>query len=97
MSKKRDRNRAAAGEVFRDGEVSKMTRCPVPSCQGSVITGNSAHGLCPKHEEDLAFLLFILPHIRAEPGKTPSGLVLPGQPGFEAVPKVVIKDGRIKL
>jgi len=91
MSKKRDRNRAAAGGVFRDGKVSKLVRCPVPSCQGSVITGNSAHGLCPKHEEDLAFLLFILPHIRTEQ-KPPGGLVLPGQPGFQAVPEAVIKE-----
>lgn len=81
MSKKKDRNRVAAGGVFRDGKVSKLVRCPVPSCQGSVITGKSAHGLCPYHEELLGFLLFILPHIKIE-AKTPSGLVLPGQPGF---------------
>lgn len=101
MSHKKDKKRAAAGEIFRDGKVSKMRGCPVPSCQGSVITGNSAHGLCPKHEEDLAFLLFILPHIKMEQSKTPSGLVLPGQPEFKAVPEAVIeeemrKHGRIK-
>ena len=90
MSKKRDRNRAAAGEVFRDGKVSKLVRCPVPSCRGFVITGDSPHGLCPKHEEDLAFLLFILPRIKIEQGKTPSGLVLPGQPEY-TMPKEVIK------
>ena len=100
MSHKKDKNRATAGGVFRDGKVSKMVRCPVPSCQGSVITGNSAHGLCPQHEEDLAFLLFILPRIRVEQTKTPGGLVLPGQPGF-GVPEPVIKKemkehGRIK-
>jgi len=100
MSKRKDRNRAAAGEVFREGKVSKLVRCPVPSCRGFVITGNSAHGLCPRHEEDLAFLLFILPHIGMEQGKTQSGLVLPGQPGFEAVPEAVGKEemrkGRVK-
>jgi len=101
MSHKKDRVRVASGGIFRDGKISKLVRCPVPNCRGFVITGNSAHGLCPKHEEDLAFLLFILPHIRVEQGKRPSGLVLPGQPGFQAVPKAVIneeirKHGRIK-
>jgi len=61
-----------------------------------VITGRSAHGLCPKHEEDLAFLLFVLPHIKIEQGKTLGGLVLPGQSGFEVAPEAVIKDGRFK-
>jgi len=36
-----------------------------------------------------------------EQGKPPSGLVLPGQPGFQAVPEAVIKEeirkhGRVK-
>ena len=96
MSHKKDKKRAAAGGVFREGKISKLVRCPVPSCPGSVITGNSAHGLCPKHEEDLAFLLFILPRIRMEQSKPPSGLVLPGQPGFQAVPEEIKKHGRIK-
>jgi len=92
MSKKRDRERAAAGEVFRNVS-KKMTRCPVPNCPGVVVAANSANGLCPKHEEFLESLLFFLPRIRVEQAKTPGGLVLPGQ-GF--VPEAVIKDGRFK-
>lgn len=92
MSHKKDRKRAAAGEVFREGKVSKLVKCPVPNCPRGVITGNSAHGLCPYHEEFLESLLFLLPHIKIEQGKTPGGLVLPGQPGFEAVPEAVIKE-----
>jgi hypothetical protein len=96
LSHKKNKRRAAAGEVFRDGKVSKLTKCPVPNCPRGVVTGNSVHGLCPKHEEDLAFLLFILPHIRVEQGKTQSGLVLPGSPGFTAVPEEVIKQRMLK-
>jgi hypothetical protein len=92
VSHKKDKKRVAGGEVFRNGKVTKLTRCPVPGCPRGVITGNSVHGLCPKHEEDLAFLLFILPYIRVEQGMAPRGLVLPGQPGFEAVPEAVIKQ-----
>jgi hypothetical protein len=101
VSHKKDKRRVAVGEIFRDGKVTKLTKCPVPNCPRGVTTGESAHGLCPKHEEDLAFLLFILPHIRMEKAETPSGLVLPGQPGFQAVPEAVIKEeiqkhGRLK-
>jgi len=100
VSKKKDRARAAAGEVFREGKVSKMTRCPIPNCPRYIITGNSAHGLCPQHEEFLEALLFLLPRIQIKQ-QTPGGLVLPGQPGFQAVPESVIKEeiekrGRIK-
>lgn len=70
----------------------KYGYCPVPDCKRRLIPGRSPHGLCPHHEELLDFLLFILPHIRVEQGKTPSGLVLPGQPGFQAVPEAVIKE-----
>ncbi len=91
MSHKKDKKRVARGEVFRDGKISKLTRCPVPDCTRGVISGNSAHGLCPYHEEFLGALLFLLPHIRIEQGKTPGGLVLPGHPGFQAVPEQVIK------
>lgn len=76
MSKKKDRARATAGEIHRDGKTVKLRKCPVPLCEEHVITGNSANGLCPKHEEELAFLLFILPHIRFEQ-KTPGGLATP--------------------
>ena len=101
MSHKKDKKRAAQGEVFRDGKISKLSRCPVPNCSRGVISGNSAHGFCPYHEEFLESLLFFLPHIRIDQAKTPAGLVLPGQPGFQAVPESVIrveieKHGRIK-
>jgi len=92
VSKKRDRARAAAGEVFRDGQISKMTRCPIPNCTRGVVTAHSPHGLCAYHEEFLEALLFLLPHIKIEQGKTPGGLVLPGQPGFQAVPEAVINE-----
>jgi hypothetical protein len=101
MSHKKDKKRAAQGEVLRDGKISKLSRCPVPNCSRGIITGNSAHGLCPYHEEFLASMLFFLPRIRIDQAKTPGGLVLPGQPGFQAVPESVIKaeiekHGRIK-
>lgn len=86
MSHKKDKKRAAQGEVFRDGKISKLTRCPVPNCPRGVITGNSAHRLCPYHEEFLTALLFLLPHIKIEQGKTPGGLVTPGHPEF-GIPK----------
>lgn len=70
----------------------KYGHCPVPSCGRRLIPSRSPHGLCPHHEELLDFLLFILPHIKAEPGQTKSGLVLPGQPGFKAVPEDVIRQ-----
>lgn len=90
MSKK-DRERAAAGNVFRDGNVLKLVKCPVPGCSSHVITGHGAHGLCSKHEEDLAFLLFVLPRIRVQKSNVPGGLVLPSQPGFGAVPNGILK------
>jgi len=79
----------------------KYGHCPVPNCERRIISGRSPHGLCPHHEELLDFLLFILPRIRVERGKTESGLVLPGTPGFNAVPEEVIKKeiekhGRLK-
>ena len=95
MSHKKDRKRVAAGEVFREGKITKLQRCPVPKCSRGVITGNSAHGLCPYHEEFLETLLFLLPHIQIKQG-TPGGLVLPGQPGFEIAPEAVIKQRMLK-
>ena len=74
----------------------KYGHCPVPSCKRRLIPGQSPHGLCPHHEELLDFLLFILPHIRVERGKTSSGLVLPGSPGFNVVPEKVTKKEIVK-
>jgi len=74
----------------------KYGHCPVPSCERRLIPGQSPHGLCVEHEKWLTFLLFILPDIRVEQGKTPGGLVLPGQPGFQAVPKAAIKQRMLK-
>ena len=60
----------------------KYGHCPVPDCERRLLPGRSPHGLCPHHEELLGFLLFVLPRIQANPGKTESGLVLPGSPEF---------------
>lgn len=78
----------------------KYGHCPVPNCKRRLIPGRSPRGLCPKHEEDLDFILFILPHIRAGSGtpKAP-GLILPGQPGYTVPPEVIKKEiekGRLK-
>jgi hypothetical protein len=80
----------------------KYGHCPVPDCERRLIPGKFPHGLCIEHEKWLTFLLFILPHIRVEQGKTPGGLVLPGQPDFQVAPEAVIKQemgkhGRVKL
>jgi len=71
----------------------KYNQCPAPNCERHLLPGRSPHGLCPHHEELLDFLLFILPNITMEQGKTPSGLLLPGQPGFQIAPDAVIKQG----
>jgi len=55
----------------------KYGHCPVPDCERRLIPGKFPHGLCIEHEKWLTFLLFILPHIKVEQGKTPGGLVLP--------------------
>jgi hypothetical protein len=73
----------------------KYGHCPVPNCERRIIPGRSAHGLCPHHEELLDFLLFVLPHIKINPGRTASGLVLPGTPEF-AVPGEVTKLRQIE-
>lgn len=69
----------------------KYSNCPVPNCERRLIPGKSPHGLCIEHEKWLDFLLFILPHIKSQPIKSESGLVLPGQPGFDA-PKKIAKE-----
>jgi len=100
MSRKKDWERVARGEVFRNGKISKLTKCPVPNCPRYVVTGASAHGLCPHHGELLDFLLFVLPRIQVSPGppKAP-GLILPGQAGFavsQVIKKEAEKHGRLK-
>lgn len=73
--------------VSQEGERGRMSKkyghCPVPNCERRLIPGRSPHGLCPKHEEDLDFLLFILPKIKAEPLSSKSGIILPGSPEFK--------------
>lgn len=68
----------------------KYNNCPVPNCERHVIPGKSSHGLCIHHEELLAFLLFILPHIRV--GQENPKLVLPGQPGFTTSKEVLKQE-----
>lgn len=69
----------------------KYNHCPVPKCKRNIISERSPHGLCPYHEEQLDFLLFILPHIKiGQENPNLSGLILPGRPGF-TIPKEVIK------
>jgi len=84
---------------FRASQDQNL-KCPVPGCYRFLVDGRSPNGFCPYHEELLAFLLFILPRIRVEQRQTPSGLVLPGQPGYAAPEKVIKteieKHGRLK-
>ena len=82
--------------VTPEGGIRKLGQkyghCPVPNCERRIIEGRSPHGLCPHHEELLDFLLFVLPHIRDEPGTSKApGLILPGQPGFNVVAEDIIK------
>lgn len=78
----------------------KYGHCPVPNCERRLIPGRSPRGLCPHHEELLDFLFFILPRIRVNQGKSPSGLVLPGSPEYsvpeEVIKKEIEKHGRFK-
>jgi hypothetical protein len=67
----------------------KYGHCPVPDCERRLIPGKFPHGLCIEHEKWLTFLLFVLPHIKVEQGKTPSGIVLPGSPEFKITPREV--------
>jgi len=69
----------------------KYNKCPVPNCERNLIPGRSPHGLCVEHENWRDFLLFVLPHITVNPGRTPGGLVLPGQQDFKAVAEKVMK------
>jgi len=49
----------------------KYGHCPVPGCERRLIPGKFPHGLCIEQEKWLTFLLFVLPHIKVEQGKTP--------------------------
>lgn len=84
---KADRERAARGELHRDGKTVKMKPCPFPGCNG-FCHPDSPYGACESHSELISDVLFILDHtkLNTTPAQAPSGpggLVLPGMPGFQ--------------
>ena len=71
----------------------KYGTCPFPDCKRHPLPGKSPHGFCIKHEEFVADLLFIMPHIKFTKGETPSGLIVPGTPEFNMMKeKVKVKS-----
>ncbi len=92
MSKMRNLQLAAVGQIFRDGRQVLVPKCAIPGCPNHLEPGKHPHGLCPKHEDMLEFLLFVLPRIQTAPASGPDGLVLPGQPDFRP-PGVIAKGG----
>ncbi len=92
MSRSKNLRRAAAGQIFRDGRPVLVPKCALPSCPSHLEPGKHTHGLCPKHEDMLEFLLFVLPRIQTGQASGPGGLVLPGQPDFR-LPCATVKGG----
>jgi len=105
MGAKKRKHRQAVIEgkepPFRASENQKLG-CPVPGCYRFLVDGQSPHGFCPYHEDELRFLLFVLPRIEVGPQEIPgvAGLVLPGQPGYVMPEEDIIEEmkrhGRLK-
>jgi len=60
--------------------TKKFQRCIFPKCYRGVIPNNSPHGLCPRHEEELEFLLWAIPKIKLTEERKVPGLWVPGDP-----------------
>lgn len=58
---------------------TKTSFCAFPECSGR--HNGSKTGLCRKHEEQLKFFIWALREVKVlpdkEPGRRPSGLILP--------------------
>lgn len=101
MSKK-DQERAARGELHRDGKVVKMAPCPFPACPNFCVPGQEI-AACERHTGFIADVMFILDHTRLrgdasspaerraaaqKAAKNPaSKLVLPGSPEWNSIVK----------
>lgn len=69
-----------------------FSKCPVPGCgkpfkleddqKGTTVNPPKRAPVCPTCWEFVVKLMFWLPRIQLKVGQTPSGLVLPGSPGF---------------
>ena len=100
MSSKKDKERAARGEVFRDGKIVKLAPCPFPGCSGMAEPGGG-FGSCAYHTKLIKDVLFILDHTRrpkedtspaerrAGAGKPASKIILPGTRAYQEVIKSV--------
>lgn len=95
MSHKQDQKRADEGQVFRDGKLvpksqakegaddKKRAICKVPGCGKTYLVEEGRPPLCSECLQFLERLIFFLPRIKIEQGKTGGGIIVPGHKEFK--------------
>ena len=73
----------------------KWVKCVYPPCKQQVLVEDKAGPIvigsesketppfCPYHFELIGFVLWLLPQVRMEKQRTPSGVILPGLKAFQ--------------
>lgn len=84
MSNKKNKERAAQGETFRSGETKELrrARCIVQGCPRTYFVEEGKPPLCADCQDFLMKLVFFLPRLKFEAGKTPGGIIVPGHEQF---------------
>jgi len=70
-----------------EGYGMRQNPCPIPGCQRNRQV-TSKYGLCAPHSDLVETVLWVLNNMVRQKNAPSSGLVVPGSPDFQRLPKI---------